>query len=138
MNVTSTGAGSGILKVMYDQNPYAVVRKAVITITGEGLDPQQIDFMQAESSVGINKVDQKAIRIYPNPANDAFYVEVDPAVFPEFTLQLLNTAGKEILTKKCSGKDKYSVNVSSVNSGFYMVRLVADTKTINRVLMIAK
>ena len=86
----------------------------------------------------MNQTDKKSFKIYPNPANDAFVVEVDPTVFPEFTIQLLNAEGKEILTKKCLGQDKYTVNVSSVNSGFYMVRLVTDNKMINRVLMIAK
>ncbi len=138
LNVTPSGNGSGILKVMYDQNPYALARQATITITGEGLAPQEIDFGQDASSLGLNLVDKNSFKIYPNPANDAFVVEVDPSVYPEFTIQLLNTAGKEILAKKCAGQDKYTVNVSSVNSGFYMVRLVTGDKMINRVLMIAK
>ena len=138
LNVTPSGTGSGVLKVMYDQNPYSITRHAIITITGEGLDPQEIDFNQDENSLGMSQMDKKSFKIYPNPANDAFIVEVDPAAFPEFTIQLLNIAGKEILTKKCTGKDKYSVNVSSVNSGFYMVRLVTDEEMVNRILMIAK
>ena len=138
LEVTPSGTGSGVLKVMYGQNPYTHPRHAIITITGEGLNPQEINFGQNLSSVGINQVDQKAIKIYPNPASDAFIVEVDATIYPKFTIQLLNAEGKEILSKKCTGKDKYTVNVSSVNSGFYMVRLVADEKTVNRVLMIAK
>ena len=138
VDVTPSGTGSGVIKVMYDLNPYNIARQTIITITGKGLSPQEIDFGQNASSLGTNQVDKKLFKIYPNPANDAFIVEVDPAIFPEFTIQLLNAEGKEILSKKCMGLDKYTVNVSSVNSGLYMVRLVTDDKMINRVLMIAK
>ena len=123
---------------MYDQNPYTIARKAIITINGEHLNPLELDFLQAENSMVVNEVDRKLFKIYPNPANDLFIVEIDHAAYPEFTIQLLNAEGKKILTKECIGEDKYTVNVSSVNSGLYMVRLVTDEKTINRILMIAR
>ncbi len=103
-----------------------------------GLDPQQVSVIQDGTGLGIVENGSESIRIYPNPAKDEFIVEVNPADFPEFKVQLLNLTGTEILSKQCSGKEKYVIDISTVRSGSYMIRINSGEKMINHVMVIMK
>jgi aminopeptidase YwaD len=97
-----------------------------------------VSVTQYGTGVGIDENELNSLRIYPNPAKDEFIVEVNPSEYPEFSVQLLNLAGVEILSKQCSGKEKYSVDISSVKSGSYMIRIKSGEKMINRIILIMK
>lgn len=138
LSVTQSGSGSGILTAGYAANPYSGSRTSIIMVTGEGLTPFAVSVTQYCTGVGIDENELNSLRIYPNPAKDEFIVEVNPSEYPEFNIQLLNLAGLEILSKQCSGKEKYSVDISSVKSGSYMIRIKSGEKMINRIILIMK
>jgi hypothetical protein len=138
LSVTQSGSGSGILTAGYAANPYSGSRTSIIMVTGEGLTPFAVSVTQYGTGVGIDENELNSLRIYPNPAKDEFIVEVNPSEYPEFNIQLLNLAGLEILSKQCSGKEKYSVDISSVKSGSYMIRIKSGEKMINRIILIMK
>ncbi|MDY0101829.1 MAG: BACON domain-containing carbohydrate-binding protein [Lentimicrobium sp.] len=138
LEVTPSGIGSGILKVMYDQNPSAEERLSTISLTGEGVATQSLPFLQLGTGVGISEYDPESLRIYPNPANEAITIEVNPAELNNFKAQLIAPSGTVIMEKSCSGKTKYGMDISAVKSGSYVVRLVSGEKMINRILVIIK
>ena len=138
LNVTGTGSGNGVLSAVYQTNPNSGSRTSIITVNAAGLDPQQVSVIQDGTGLGIVENGSESIRIYPNPAKDEFIVEVNPADFPEFKVQLLNLTGTEILSKQCSGKEKYVIDISTVRSGSYMIRINSGEKMINHVMVIMK
>lgn len=138
LSVTQSGSGNGILTAGYTANPYSGSRTSIITVIGEGLTPFAVSVTQNGTGVGIDENELNSIRIYPNPAKDEFIVEANPSEYPEFKIQLLNLAGVEILSKQCSGKEKYSVDISSVKSGSYMIRIKSGDKMINHIILIMK
>jgi|GEM_PF-6318534 len=60
-----------------------------------------------------------AINIYPNPANSSFTVSTSGSQFSNFSYTLTDGNGKEII----SGNGSSSVNVSSLEPGFYIVKV---------------
>ncbi len=138
LSVTPEGTGNGTITASYQANPYSGQRQSVITVSAEGAGPRTIIISQSGTGLGVDENDRSAIRIYPNPAREEFIVEVNPADFPAFELQLLSLAGTEILSGHYSGQEKYIVDISSVNPGSYMIRIRSGEKMVNRILLIMK
>jgi hypothetical protein len=138
LEVTPSGMGSGILKVIYEQNPSAEERMSTISLMGEGVDAHSLPFLQLGTGVGINENDPESLKIYPNPANEAITIEVNPAELNNFNAQLIAPSGKVIMEKTCSGKTKYGMDISGVKSGSYVIRLVSGEKVVNRILVIIR
>ena len=62
------------------------------------------------------------VKIYPNPVNDVLLVESKRNVAKPIYYQLLDVAGRTILTGT-STKDKFEVNVAKLAKGIYTIRL---------------
>ncbi|MBW6490406.1 MAG: PKD domain-containing protein [Lentimicrobium sp.] len=136
LQVTPSGIGNGILKATYEGNTVTAERSATISVSGEGVESQNVVLLQSGFGLGIDENESESFKIYPNPAKDEFIIEVNPTEFPDFKVQLLNLAGTEILSKQCSGKGKYSIDISSVTPGSYMIRIRSGDKLINRIILI--
>lgn len=138
LEVTLSGDGNGILKVMYEENSFAFERMSTISLMGEGVVTRYLPFVQLGTGVGISENDPESLKIYPNPANEAITIEVNPTELNNFKAQLIDPSGKVIMEKSCSGKPKYGMDISGVKSGSYIIRLVSGEKMINRILVIIK
>jgi hypothetical protein len=79
-----------------------------------------------------------SIGIKPNPAR--VYVSVDytlPISIEQAELQLINTEGKIILTKKVSGiQGQVSIDVRNFKTGAYILQLISDKYSVSESLII--
>ncbi len=86
-------------------------------------------------SSGVLKVNQNTIsglKIYPNPVNNGtLFVESDANT--ERTITLFDVLGKQVLNTTTSNN---TINVSALNSGVYMVKVIEEGKTETRKLVI--
>lgn len=64
--------------------------------------------------------------VYPNPANDAISIELESS--EDITYQLLNMAGRILLSGEIS-EGFFSIDLSSLNSGVYGLRIANGTAT---------
>jgi V8-like Glu-specific endopeptidase len=77
----------------------------------------------------INAIDaeqskEKGIKIYPVPAGDAFYVEIQSATNQPARLKVINTMGAVVLEKQLNlsyGVNRKVVDASSLANGFYFL-----------------
>jgi PKD repeat protein len=63
---------------------------------------------------------------YPNPATEELIIEWISASEEEVTLAIINQQGKEILMRTLSalpGLNQYQVNLRSIQSGFYLIKI---------------
>jgi hypothetical protein len=65
------------------------------------------------------------IKIYPNPTNDKFFVELNGTA----TIKLYDMLGKEIVTQTVNGKAE--INISHLPNGIYNVRILSDGRVEN-------
>lgn len=89
------------------------------------IDASQIiwDFFNKDfvsSSSIIDKVDQDFSIAYPNPAIGKIYIETNQT---DFSIQLFNGLGKEVLSKSIAGNNKAEIYVDSFPEGIYYIRV---------------
>ncbi len=78
--------------------------------------------------VGLNTVAKtNAAKLYPNPATETLYVEVNNPAIKE--LKVMDVTGKLVLSQSVS-TNKEAINISSLPSGTYYLQLVSDTQTV--------
>ena len=101
-----------------------------------GLDKLGFDF---KVSTGANQnVTSGELNIYPNPARDQFYIELNPSFQnKKVTIKLIGIDGKLVLNKEITKTDsRLEVNCTNVDRGLYFVRLSAGDKTFHSKLLI--
>ena len=86
------------------------------------------NFTTKEAPVSIhNVVNVHSAKLYPNPAAETLYVEVNnPAVKQ---LKVMDITGKLLLSQSVSA-NKEAINISSLPSGTYYLQLVSDTQAV--------
>jgi hypothetical protein len=81
------------------------------------------------SSTGIGGVSASGISIYPNPTNDKVWI----SGIVEFSeIEVLSNTGKLLLQHSNEGKHETSIDISSLSSGIYQLRLSGDKTTVIR------
>ena len=79
-----------------------------------------------------NLFEIQKLKIYPNPANDFLHVEYDILYLKEAKLQIYNSIGAVVYTKKLNDKkDNLKIAVSEYKSGLYFCSLQIDGKLLN-------
>jgi predicted extracellular nuclease len=127
---------------------------AIVPAAGNSNSPIDYSIIDATPAKGINlyrlksidldaKFEYSAIRrinfdnkytfsIYPNPASDVIQVIVDNASVLNATLQILNTQSQVLISKQLNATNQpVQVNVSSLASGLYFIRIITPDGTVN-------
>ncbi|PLX21550.1 MAG: hypothetical protein C0597_03285 [Marinilabiliales bacterium] len=72
------------------------------------------------------------LKLYPNPASDHLFIEYDVIFVKEAKLQIYNSIGSVVYTKKLEEKqDNLKVSVSDYKNGLYFCSLQIDGKLLN-------
>jgi predicted extracellular nuclease len=127
---------------------------AIVPAAGNSNSPIDYSIIDATPAKGINlyrlksidldaKFEYSAIRrinfenkytfsIYPNPASDVIQVIVDNASVLNANLQILNTQSQVLISKQLNATNQpIQVNVSSLASGLYFIRIITPDGTVN-------
>ena len=75
-------------------------------------------------NIGISENFAASVKIYPNPTNDTFVVEIEKNT----SIKLYNMLGKEVLTQTALGKTE--INISHLPKGIYNINILSDGKII--------
>ncbi|WP_294304738.1 DUF1501 domain-containing protein [uncultured Chryseobacterium sp.] len=84
-----------------------------------------------------NVTSEKGIKIYPVPASQYVYVDVENSRNAEIRYQMMDMSGRVILQhneKPVSGR--IEINVSSVPQGAYVLKLTIDSQEISKKIMV--
>ena len=90
------------------------------------------DIMPPTSSVQLNAEEElKAIRIYPNPAKNSFYIDLGEE--NHAIVNIYNSVGTLIMTKSIDQKTSFIEGIES--SGYYMVEIRIEGRVIRKKLL---
>ncbi|MFN5182398.1 MAG: T9SS type A sorting domain-containing protein [Bacteroidota bacterium] len=81
--------------------------------------------------VGISEIDASSIKIFPNPANQSFQMEMFVREKAQMTIMLYDVRGRQIIQTQrvlTSGKNKETVNISELESGVYFINVQVGEK----------
>lgn len=94
--------------------------------------------------VGINehKVTNITAKVFPNPANDNVYIEMESEPGTQISVELLDITGKMVkpmLPKATTGISKYTLvcPVREIDAGVYILRIKTGARELNSRLVIA-
>lgn len=92
-------------------------------------------------TIGISSYDlDKAVRVYPNPANEVIFIEAPVSANKEITLQVYSVIGKLIYTEKYSNNGQvHQVDLGTVEAeGIYFLRLQSGNEQITRKITLTR
>lgn len=76
---------------------------------------------------GIIELTNSLISIYPNPAQDVFYVNFNNTLTDNTTLELYDAIGKLVINKKANSGIE-TVSLEGLTKGIYSLRIVSENK----------
>ncbi len=87
-------------------------------------------YLGAETSIGVNEINQSIsdIVIYPNPTSENITVESIGSNF-DF-IEVYNVLGQKITSAEIKNLNKIAVNLNTLNSGIYFLKVYSRTKLI--------
>jgi hypothetical protein len=93
------------------------------------------------STVGSEELSAAGIRVYPNPAKEMLFVEINEnSPMKEGTIQIFNSIGKSIYNRTLSANDQsISIDLKGFASGVYTFRLLQEgNKAVNYKVVVHK
>ena len=69
------------------------------------------------------------LNIYPNPAQNEFYVELNTKTNTPITLNLYNNFGQIVLSETYfQAEDRKKIDIEKLNSGIYSLEIICDNE----------
>jgi gingipain R len=116
----------------------AVSSGGVATITGIVLNSDsdltivgtKQNFIPYEGTVALSGLSDEnfswnTIKVYPNPAQD--YLHINWAGQNMTSIELIDISGKVVLTVKPTNQSNYTIDISAIADGFYLLKLANET-----------
>ncbi len=82
--------------------------------------------------------EKETIKVYPNPAKDFVYVDIEATNFKKGEIELFDMQGKLVKKAKLSAKHRNRVDVSNLNGGAYTYNVSLNGKTISGKVIVGK
>ncbi|RYM32315.1 T9SS type A sorting domain-containing protein [Brumimicrobium glaciale] len=80
-------------------------------------------------TLNLKEEDKSVITLYPNPAQNSFFIEVEGTMIKRF--EITSTTG-QIINNQKTNSDKIKVDISSLSSGAYLIKI--ETSSGSKVL----
>ncbi len=90
------------------------------------------------SLINIATKEKESIKVYPNPAKDYVYVDIEATNFEREEIELFDMQGKLVKEAKLSAKQGNRVDVSNLNAGAYTYNVSLNGKTISGKVIVGK
>ena len=94
-----------------------------------------MDWISFGEPISVNVVETniaRSAKIYPNPAEGEFYLELDSKVSGQMQANLIDITGKMIKSQSLGntsiGKNYQTVDISDINTGIYFLQVIVNNK----------
>ena len=71
------------------------------------------------------------VRVFPNPAQETVYFQVQDHRFDDLRLEIVDLSGRVVKTRDASHTDRLSMQRGNLSSGVYLYRLIGDEQLIS-------
>jgi len=89
----------------------------------EDIAIDNLALVQEDPSISIDNIIPKKIRIYPNPNNGKFFVQLGDAFNKNTQIEVFNVMGKSVF-KTLSSDSKTKIDLRSLKQGIYFVQIM--------------
>lgn len=132
---TSNGSNEITIDFPEDANPGML---SVIAENFCGLSEASEMFIEI-IPIGVSEISMMDVEIYPNPAQDMIYIEINKKLEADTDITLWTLNGSKVITDKMkSDSQKLELDLSSLASGSYILELKNRTNTEKHKIVINK
>jgi hypothetical protein len=89
-----------------------------------------------DSAVGIEKIGNSSLSLYPNPSTGIFYINSNENISGEFTVEVLNQVGQEVFSSPANTLNNFEINLQEQPAGVYLMRILSEKGVITRKISI--
>lgn len=89
-----------------------------------GFDLDAVGVIHNLSNVGLNELELSTINIYPNPAKEVLYLQLNSENI--YTINIYDSWGSELFSYNVSGFSNYNINLHDLSSGIYTLEIKTD------------
>jgi len=100
---------------------------AFFSTTNDGYAGNFIAFFTNKGLSTTNTAVQSQFKIYPNPVQETVYIQATEPLTEDTQIAVFDVAGKRVLSMQAKATDLNQLNVSSLNSGVYILQLHSPT-----------
>jgi len=101
---------------------YFEIRASDLTDTVKKAGMYQVE--EAEAPDAIHNQEELALKVYPNPGNGNYAIEIDSDVNSSYTVTVFNTVGKLVYQKQFDRQSTVNtINITDQNDGIYFLRI---------------
>lgn len=135
----SNGAMSDCLAFKYNPNPATYnltasnlgANETIYICVGIWSTPNNLNFSVNNFTVtqplGVGENAAKSITIFPNPVKDYLQISNDDQTISD--IAVFNLLGQEVIRENWSGKEKSSLDMTSLTAGTYLLKITAYGRT---------
>ena len=133
--VTATATDANASVVITDAT--ALPGSTSVTVTAEDGTTEQVYTINFTVAVGINSpISEYGITVYPNPSNGMFYLEIKDLTNEHINIEILSAEGKLVYKDEFIYNDREKIDISSLPTGMYIIKIVNDKKvTIDQIII---
>lgn len=90
-------------------------------------------------TVGVSEIDFNGIKLIPNPASDFVQVQIDPSIWDEnLNMRIIGIDGSLVNIQSSSSNNGWNMDVSSLESGIYILEISNDKERMARLPLVIK
>ena len=98
-------------------------------------DDDKIIELKSDAFLGLNSFNNLSFKLFPNPSNGMFTLEIDKYLDSEYALEIVSINGRSIL-KQTIYDNKTQVNANSLNPGMYFLKINnSDTSIYKKIII---
>jgi hypothetical protein len=124
----NSGSNNETITLTTLANTITSPRTALVSISGNGVTTKSILVTQEGGSTGIEDIPYGNISIFPNPVKDRLVVLV-PNPISNTDITIISLTGECLFFAKITGTET-EVDLSKLNSGFYLLKVILSDKSV--------
>ena len=134
---TTSGSGNGTIDVSYPANLLGQQRVADIAVSAASVPTQHVTVTQA-SSIGVEELAGKGLRIYPNPNTGSFLILPAESDNGMLQVRIQDLSGIIVFEKELTGKKEYEITMPSASQGLYHIIVKTENTLEVRKMVVIK
>ncbi|MFY0643292.1 MAG: T9SS type A sorting domain-containing protein [Bacteroidia bacterium] len=134
--VHTGGLSADNVEVSFDSTGFYTVKLEVTNQYGTDDEEKDAYINVSTTGAGITTFyNSELVKLYPNPARDLIYLEIDPSLnLSKTQLLVFNAQGKQVLSSQAA----FALDVSNLNSGIYYMTLQSGNLNIAKRFVISR
>lgn len=117
--------------IIFEVTPVSVTSTLSDSLAGKPVKSEPIGKITLTASA-VSQIQSSSIRIYPNPAKNKLNIDIRESKITNPVIYVRNTLGQLIITEHAETNSNFSMDVSTLQAGLYLIEITSDNQIVYR------